>query len=79
LHLTTDIGDIDLVPAPAGFPDGFDALHDRSVDVDFGDGRNTSVAALDDIIASKRAADTAKDRAALPYLEALADDIARGY
>ncbi len=79
LNLTTAAGDLDLTLFPAGFPDGFDGLANRAVEVDFGDGVATLVAALDDIIASKRAADRAKDRAALPYLEALADDIARGF
>ena len=79
LDLTTAAGDLDLTLFPAGFPDGFDGLANRAVEVDFGDGIAALVAALDDIIISKRAADRPKDRAALPYLEALADDIARGY
>jgi hypothetical protein len=37
------------------------------------------VASLDDIIASKRAANRPKDIAALPFLEALADEIVRGH
>jgi len=78
LNLTTDAGDIDLAVAPAGFADGYEALAPRASEVDFGDGAVVLVAALDDIIASKRAADRPKDRAALPYLEALADEIARG-
>jgi hypothetical protein len=79
LNLTTAAGDLDLVLFPAGFPDGFHGLANRAVEVDFGDGRATLVASLDDVIASKRAADRTKDRAALPYLQALADDIARGF
>lgn len=78
LNLTTVAGDIDLAVAPAGFADGFEALAPRASEVDFGDGAIVLVAALDDIIASKRAAGRPKDRAALPYLEALADEIARG-
>lgn len=78
LNLTTDAGDVDVALRPAGFVEGFDALAPRAVEVDFGSGVVALVAALDDIIASKRAAARAKDRAALPYLEALADDIARG-
>jgi uncharacterized protein (DUF58 family) len=78
LNLTTDAGDLDLTLRPSGFPNGYDALAPRAVAVDFGDDVTVQVAALDDIIASKRAADRAKDRAALPYLEALADEIARG-
>jgi hypothetical protein len=78
LNLTTEAGDIDLALAPAGFADGYDTLAPRAVEIEFGDGAVVLVAALDDIIASKRAADRPKDRAALPYLEALADEIARG-
>ena len=78
LNLTTDAGDVDLALAPSGFAEGYDVLAPRAVDVDFGDGTIVLVAALDDIITSKRTADRPKDRAALPYLEALADEIARG-
>ena len=79
LNLVTDAGDVDLAIAPSGFPDGYETLAPRAVEVDFGDGVMVLVAALDDVIASKRAANRAKDRAALPYLEALADEIARGH
>jgi len=79
LNLTTEAGDVDLTLAPAGFAAGYDALAPRAVDIEFDDGVVVRVAALDDIIASKRAANRPKDKAALPYLEALADDIARGH
>jgi hypothetical protein len=79
LTLTTIAGDVDIALAPAGFAGGYDALAPRAVEVDFGNGVIVSVAALDDVIASKRAANRAKDKAALPYLEALADEIARGH
>jgi hypothetical protein len=79
LNLTTEAGDLDLTAFPAGFPDGFDRLASHAIEVDFGDGVVALVASLDDIITSKRAADRSKDRAALPYLEALADEIARGF
>jgi metal-responsive CopG/Arc/MetJ family transcriptional regulator len=49
----------------------------RSVAIDVGDGKSTLIAALDDVIASKRAAGRKKDVAALPYLDALADEIKR--
>lgn len=78
LNLTTAAGDVDVTLAPAGFATGYDALAPRAVEVDFGDGVIVLIAALDDIIASKAAANRAKDRAALPYLEALAEEIARG-
>ena len=71
LNLTTDLGDIDLTIAPAGFPRGYDDLVGDAIAIDVGDGAATLVAALDDVIASKRAAGRAKDLAALPYLEAL--------
>jgi hypothetical protein len=79
LNLTTEAGDLDLTSSPAGFPEGFDGLARRAVEVDFGGGIVALVASLDDVITSKRAAARAKDRAALPYLEALADEIARGF
>lgn len=81
LNLTTDAGDVDLTLRPSGFDEGFEQLAPRSspIDLDLGVGVTVRVAALDDIIASKRAAGRAKDLAALPYLEALADEIARGH
>ena len=79
LKLTTDAGDVDLTVRPSGFARGYDDLAPRAVAVDVGSGVTIHVAALDDIIASKRAANRAKDRAALPYLSALADEIAGGH
>lgn len=78
LNLTTDAGDVDLVMAPAGFADGHDALAAGAIDVVLDTGITIRVASLADIIRSKRAARRPKDVAALPYLEALADEIARG-
>jgi hypothetical protein len=77
LNLTTDAGDLDLTLQPSGFPSGYEELAPRAVAIDFDD-VIVHVAALDDVIASKRAANRTKDRAALPYLEALANEIARG-
>jgi hypothetical protein len=77
LNLTTDAGDVDLTLAPAGFLSGYDGLVDHSVAIDVGDGAATRIAALADVIASKRAAGRAKDLAALPYLDALAHEIER--
>lgn len=79
LNLVTDAGDVDITLAPSGFPEGYETLAPRAVEVDFGDGVTVLVAALDDIITSKRAANRPKDLAALPYLDALADEIARGH
>jgi hypothetical protein len=79
LNLTTDAGDVDLVLQPAGFAEGHDALAPHAVALDLGDGVVVLVASLADIITSKRAAGRPKDTAALPYLDALADEIARGH
>ena len=78
LNLTTEAGDIDLTLHPSGFANGYDDLAPAAVAIDVGDDVTVHVAALDDVIASKRAANRAKDIAALPYLEALASEIARG-
>jgi hypothetical protein len=78
LNLVTTFGDLDLTITPSGFPSGYDDLVTNSVDIDVGDGMATKIASLDDVITSKRAAGRAKDKAALPYLEALADEIGRG-
>ena len=79
LNLTTEAGDVDLTIRPSGFDEGFDDLSPRAPAIDVGGGVIVRVAALDDVIASKRAAGRTKDQAALPYLEALADEIARGH
>lgn len=76
LNLLTTAGDLDLTFAPAGFAGGYDDLHPAAVSVHLVDGGETAVAALDDIIESKRQADRTKDRAALPYLEELRRQIA---
>ena len=75
LNLITDVGDVDLTLAPTGFPAGYEELVIRSVVIDVGDGAETRIVALDDVIASKRAAGRNKDIAALPYLDALAEEI----
>lgn len=75
LNLITGSGDLDLALAPAGFPNGYDDLIGRAVAIDLGDGVETKVASLADVIESKRAAGRTKDVAALPHLEALAEEI----
>jgi hypothetical protein len=75
LNLTTDAGDLDLTITPAAFPNGYDDLIGAAVEMDLGEGRLVRIAALRDIIASKEAADRDKDRLALPYLRALADEL----
>ena len=77
LNLVTSAGDLDLAVAPAGFGEGYAALRPAAVLLDIVPAAPTPVAALDDLIASKRAAGRAKDVAALPYLEALRDEISR--
>lgn len=77
LNLVTDSGDLDLTLSPAAFPNGYDDLVGHAVAIDLGDGVGTLVASLADVIASKRAAGRTKDVAALPHLEALADEIMR--
>ena len=74
-NLTTTAGDLDISFVPAGTA-GFDDLAAHAVTYDL-DGLPVPVASLDDVIRSKRAANRAKDRAALPELEALRDEIRR--
>lgn len=71
LNLLTSAGDLDLTLTPSGFAAGYTALRPAAVLLDIIPETPTAVAALDDIIASKRAAARTKDVAALPYLEAL--------
>ena len=75
LNLVTDHGDVDLTFEPSGPLIGFDGWHAGSVRVEISDGVEISVARLDDIIDSKRAADRPKDRVALPYLEQLREEL----
>lgn len=69
-HLASDGGLIDLVFQPAGFEGGYEALRPDAVSFSVF-GLPISVAALDQIIASKRAAGRPKDHATLPVLEQL--------
>ena len=75
LNLTTDFGDVDLTFTPAGGLDGFDGWNARAVDTEIAPALVVRIAALDDIIDSKRAAGRAKDEHALPYLESLRDEV----
>lgn len=70
LNLTTAFGDLDLSFEPAGTR-GYDELEPRSVRYDLGDGVVVPVAALEDIIRSKEAANREKDRQTLPTLRLL--------
>lgn len=73
LNLVTMAGRLDLTFTPAG-TSGFGELIDHAVVSHQGE-YDVWVASLDDIIRSKRAANRAKDVAALPILEALRDEI----
>jgi hypothetical protein len=70
LNLTTQFGDLDLSFEPSG-TGGYADLSQRSVEYDLGDGLIAPVAALEDIIRSKEAANREKDRQALPTLRVL--------
>jgi hypothetical protein len=75
VNLRTTYGDFDLSFRPAAFEGGYEALAESAVPFDVG-GFVVQVAALPDIIRSKETADRDKDRAALPMLRALQDEIA---
>lgn len=75
LNLVTEFGDLDLTFHPAGPHHGHDGWRDGATLIDLGEHVEVMVAALDDIIASKRAANRPKDMAALPYLESLRDQL----
>lgn len=75
VNLTTRYGDFDIAFQPAG-SEGYADLADRAIEVAI-DGITVRVASLSDIIRSKEAADRPKDRATLPVLYALQDEIAK--
>jgi hypothetical protein len=75
LNLTTRFGDFDIALQPAG-THGYDDLVQRTTDLAI-DGTIVPVASLADIIRSKEAANRPKDRATLPILYALQDEIAK--
>jgi len=75
LNLSTRYGNFDISYRPAAFAGGYHELLPHAVDYDI-DGFTVKVASLSDIIRSKRTAGRDKDRAVLPVLEALEDEIA---
>jgi hypothetical protein len=75
VNLTTRFGDFDIAFQSAG-SDGYEDLAERAIDVAI-DGTVVRVASLTDIIRSKEAANRPKDRATLPILYALQDEISR--
>ena len=74
VNLTTDFGDFDLSFEPAGYS-GYEQLIEHAVEVPVA-GTVATVASLADVIRSKEIADRDKDRATLPVLYALQDEIA---
>ena len=77
LNLVTDHGDMVLVFSPAGQLAGYEQWNQRAEFAELEPGLVIAVAALDDIIDSKQAANRAKDHLSLPYLESLRDEIRR--
>lgn len=75
LNLTTRCGDLDIAFEPAGLS-SYPSVRAEAVEFDLS-GTRVAVAALADIIRSKEAADRPKDRATLPLLYALEEEIAR--
>jgi hypothetical protein len=70
-NLATTFGGLDISFEPAG-TSGYADLADRATTVDVG-GVEVTVAALEDIVRSKQAADREKDRVVLPALRRLLD------
>ncbi len=77
LNLRTRFGDLDLVFSPAGFPGGYADLIGRAGEFVV-DGLTIRVAALQDVISSKAAANRLKDQDALPELIRLARRVDSG-
>lgn len=73
LNMNTRCGDLDLTFSPAGIADYAEAAR-NSVVYEL-DGLAVRVAALDDIIRSKEAANRPKDHATLPILRALREEL----
>lgn len=70
VNLTTRFGDLDVSFEPSG-TDGYADLVRRSVVFELDSGVRAPVAALEDVIRSKEAADREKDRLTLPSLRLL--------
>lgn len=75
LNLVTRFGDIDLVFTPAGELKNYEQWFERSRRAQLRGDLIVAVAELDDIIASKTAANRPKDQRSLPYLESLRDQL----
>jgi hypothetical protein len=74
-NLTTRFGNFDIAFRPAG-SHGYDDLLQRATEIEI-DATIVLVASLADIIRSKEVANRTKDRATLPILYALQDEIAK--
>ena len=77
LNLVTEFGEMDLTFVPAGRAGGYEGWRIGATREEVSDGLLVVVAALDDVIDSKRAANRPKDQMALPYLESLRDELDR--
>lgn len=75
VNMQTEYGWFDVSFEPGGFERGYDELAPNAVEYPVED-FSVKVASLHDVIRSKEAANRDKDRAALPYLYALEDEIA---
>lgn len=73
LNLMTRSGDLDLAFTPSG-TQGFPELHDRAVPMNIR-GMTIAVAALDDVIRSKEAANRPRDQRSLPTLRRLLEEV----
>ena len=67
-NLVCPAGEFDLAFAPAGFEGGYDDLTERAVGVELPGGVRVRVAAVADVIRSKRLAGREKDVLALPEI-----------
>jgi hypothetical protein len=75
LNLVTRFGDLDLVFTPAGTLKNYEQWLERARRAQLREGLVVAVADLDDIIASKSAANRPKDQRSLPYLESLREQL----
>lgn len=75
LNLVTDFGEMDIAFTPAGSAGDYEGWKKNATDETIAESLVVSVASLDDIIDSKKAANRPKDLMALPYLESLRDEI----
>lgn len=75
LNLTTDYGNIDLTFEPAGARADHEAWNRDPIHVPIVNSPIVGVASLKAVIDSEPAAGRPKDRAALPYLESLFDQL----